>query len=198
MSATDESATSSAAWVDSAQTSNREYTASAIQMRKNVIAAAVQMRQNVVAAAIQMRVNVTAAADQMANNASADFARMASAAWTAAGGINAALASITRNIYSTHTITTVHRTAGAPGRADGGPVEAGQRYLVGERGPEYFTPTTPGYVTPNEGGGKANARMIGREVAKALQESPISIPQDAVTDSVLRAAPGREALRGWA
>ena len=68
---------------------------------------------------------------------------------------------------------------------------------MGERGPEYFTPTTPGYVTPNDGG-RDNARRIGREVAKALQESPISIPQDAVTDSVLRAAPGREALRGWA
>ena len=68
---------------------------------------------------------------------------------------------------------------------------------VGERGPEYFTPSQPGYVTPNDGG-RDNARRIGREVAKALQESPISIPQDAVTDSVLRAAPGREALRGWA
>ena len=100
----------------------------------------------------------------------------------------------------TVTITTVHESAQAPvagKRADGGPVGAGNTYLVGERGPEYFTPSQPGYITPNDGG-KADARMIGREVAKALQESPISIPQDAVTDSVLRAAPGREALRGWA
>ena len=51
---------------------------------------------------------------------------------------------------------------------------------------------------PAMAGASDNARRIGREVAKALQESPISIPQDAVTDSVLRAAPGREALRGWA
>ena len=82
------------------------------------------------------------------------------------------------------------------GRARGGRVRPGMGYKVGERGPEYFSPNTPGYITPN--GGKADARMIGLEVAKALQESPISIPQDAVTDSVLRAAPGREALRGWA
>ena len=114
----------------------------------------------------------------------------------AAQGVNAALATIRDR---TVTITTIHRSVKVSGkRAAGGPVGAGNTYLVGERGPEYFTPTTPGYVTPNEGGGKANARMIGREVAKALQESPISIPQDAVTDSVLRAAPGREALRGWA
>ena len=86
---------------------------------------------------------------------------------------------------------------GLEARAMGGRVRPGRGYMVGERGPEYFSPTTPGYITPNDGG-KASARMIGREVAKALQESPISIPQDAVTDSVLRAAPGREALRGWA
>ena len=111
-------------------------------------------------------------------------------------------ASVTASIMGipnrTVTITTVHRTVGAPARVYGGPVEAGQRYLVGERGPEYFTASQPGYITPNEVGGKANARMIGREVPKALHESPISIPQDAVTDSVLRGAPGREALRGWA
>lgn len=33
-------------------------------------------------------------------------------------------------------------------RAEGGPVQAGQRYLVGEQGPEVFTPGTAGQVTP--------------------------------------------------
>lgn len=33
-------------------------------------------------------------------------------------------------------------------RAHGGPVNAGQSYVVGERGPELFTPKTSGYVVP--------------------------------------------------
>lgn len=44
---------------------------------------------------------------------------------------------------------------GIQGRADGGPVAAGQTVLVGERGPELFTPASAGNVTPNEAlGGK--------------------------------------------
>lgn len=34
-------------------------------------------------------------------------------------------------------------------RADGGPVSAGGTYLVGERGPELFTPKTSGMIVPN-------------------------------------------------
>jgi hypothetical protein len=36
-----------------------------------------------------------------------------------------------------------------PGRAGGGGVNAGQMYLVGENGPEYFVPNATGYVYPN-------------------------------------------------
>jgi len=46
---------------------------------------------------------------------------------------------------------------GAPGRATGGPVSPGRRYLVGERGPELFVPTTSGQITGTAGGG---ARQI--------------------------------------
>ena len=35
---------------------------------------------------------------------------------------------------------------GLPGRATGGPVSPGQAYLVGERGPEVFVPTSSGKV----------------------------------------------------
>ena len=40
-------------------------------------------------------------------------------------------------------------------RADGGPVTGGRPYLVGERGPELFTPSASGSITPNHqmGGG---------------------------------------------
>jgi phage-related minor tail protein len=35
---------------------------------------------------------------------------------------------------------------GAPGRATGGPVSPGRPFLVGERGPELFVPTSSGSV----------------------------------------------------
>jgi len=37
---------------------------------------------------------------------------------------------------------------GLPGRATGGPVAPGRGYLVGERGPEIFMPTSSGQVMP--------------------------------------------------
>lgn len=37
-------------------------------------------------------------------------------------------------------------------KADGGPVSAGRSYIVGERGPELFTPSTSGQIVPNGGG----------------------------------------------
>jgi hypothetical protein len=41
----------------------------------------------------------------------------------------------------------------AGARADGGPVTAGQSYMVGERGPERFTPSSNGYISPHGSGG---------------------------------------------
>ena len=42
-------------------------------------------------------------------------------------------------------------------RADGGPVKAGSSYIVGERGPELFTPRSSGMITPNNQlGGSTN------------------------------------------
>jgi hypothetical protein len=38
-------------------------------------------------------------------------------------------------------------------RASGGPVSAGRSYIVGERGPELFTPGASGAITPNGAGG---------------------------------------------
>ncbi len=50
-------------------------------------------------------------------------------------------------------------------RADGGPVQAGKTYVTGERGPELFTPSTSGFITPNHelgqtgGGGVLEVRL---------------------------------------
>jgi phage-related minor tail protein len=62
---------------------------------------------------------------------------------------------------------------GVPGRATGGPVSAGRPYLVGERGPELFVPSSSGRV---EHVAKANG---GRDVrvAIAIQTPAPSDPQ---------------------
>ena len=81
---------------------------------------------------------------------------------------------------------------GLPGRATGGPVSPGRAYLVGERGPELFVPTTSGQVavpgtggardvrvaiTINAGGAAApevmarSSRQVARAVRAALMEA---------------------------
>jgi hypothetical protein len=48
---------------------------------------------------------------------------------------------------------------GLPGRATGGPVSPGQGYVVGERGPELFVPTSAGRVETGAGGGARDVRV---------------------------------------
>jgi len=47
------------------------------------------------------------------------------------------------------------------GRASGGMVQAGKSYMVGEMGAEMFSPSTNGYITPNNqlGGGSVNVTL---------------------------------------
>ncbi|RDC61010.1 hypothetical protein HME9302_02227 [Alteripontixanthobacter maritimus] len=54
---------------------------------------------------------------------------------------------------------------GLPGRATGGPVSPGRGYLVGERGPEMFVPTSSGRVETMDGGNLAGG---GRDVRVAI------------------------------
>lgn len=67
---------------------------------------------------------------------------------------------------------------GLPGRATGGPVAPGRGYVVGERGPELFVPTSSGRVeVPVQGGGRDVRVAItihasgGGEAAGALRQS---------------------------
>ena len=60
---------------------------------------------------------------------------------------------------------------GAPGRATGGPVSAGRGYVVGERGPELFVPSSGGRIE-RFGGGSRDVR-----VAIAIQSPAPSDPQ---------------------
>ena len=78
-------------------------------------------------------------------------------------------------------------------RAEGGPVKGGQSYIVGERGPEMFTPGSSGMITPNHAlGGTTNVvvnvdasgsavegdeqqgRELGRLISVAVQSEIIA------------------------
>lgn len=63
--------------------------------------------------------------------------------WTAAG-LTLALAGQFAGL-----ISSVSGSSFGGTRADGGPVNEGRSYLVGERGPEMFTPSTGGSIVPN-------------------------------------------------
>lgn len=76
---------------------------------------------------------------------------------------------------------------GLPGRATGGPVSPGQAYLVGERGPEMFVPSSSGRVeTAGPRGGGVNVTVnvtaprdagapfmaqTGRQVARSVRRA---------------------------
>lgn len=77
-------------------------------------------------------------------------------------------------------------TSGLPGRATGGPVSSNRAYVVGERGPELFVPSSSGRIEPSTvSGGQVNVavnvngiranrepaalRRTSRQVARAVQ-----------------------------
>lgn len=70
---------------------------------------------------------------------------------------------------------------GLPGRATGGPVSPGQAYVVGERGPEVFVPTSAGAIANNaslNGNGARNVTVsvhlngaAGSDAPKAMAQS---------------------------
>ena len=60
---------------------------------------------------------------------------------------------------------------GAPGRATGGPVTGGRPYMVGERGPELFVPTSAGSIQA-AGGGQRGPVHITVNVAAASGSDP--------------------------
>jgi hypothetical protein len=54
------------------------------------------------------------------------------------------------------------------GKALGGPVNAGTSYVVGERGPELFVPTTSGKIIPNGGSGGGGGAVVNVTVNGAI------------------------------
>ncbi|MCK5216605.1 MAG: hypothetical protein KAJ93_02390 [Methanosarcinales archaeon] len=93
---------------------------------------------------------------------------------------------ITKFIKRVTTSVSPGALSGTPARANGGPVASGTQYLVGERGPELFTPNLSGAIIPNNklasaagGQGKGtqapinlnvNMKLDGRTVWQSVQK----------------------------
>ena len=79
---------------------------------------------------------------------------------------------------------------GLPGRATGGPVAPGAGYIVGERGPELFVPTSAGRIEPSAGHAGARAVNVSiRVVAPEGSNQPESLRRSSrqVAQAVRRA-----------
>ena len=75
------------------------------------------------------------------------------------------------------------------GRALGGPVTGGTTYLVGERGPELFTPNVSGSIIPNPGGVTVNSTInVGAGVSRVEFESAIDARDANLVDTITRLA----------
>ena len=84
----------------------------------------------------------------------------------------------------------VNSLLGLPGRATGGPVSPGSAYLVGERGPEVFVPTSAGRVETGGGAGRArDVRVSINLAAPRGVEGPVMLRRSTrqVASAVARA-----------
>lgn len=84
----------------------------------------------------------------------------------------------------------VNALFGLPGRAAGGPVAPGSAYLVGERGPEIFVPTSTGRIETGSGLAKPRDVRVAIELAAPRgTESPVALRRSArqVASAVRRA-----------
>lgn len=69
-------------------------------------------------------------------------------------------------------------------RAKGGPVSQGRSYIVGENGPELFTPTSAGNITPNN---KISSDLLRSPSSTAMQSAQINVTVFVQDDGVLGA-----------
>ena len=81
------------------------------------------------------------------------------------GGLFGGITSGSNNGLGSILTGAVGALFGLPGRATGGPVAPGSAYMVGERGPELFVPTSAGRV-------EAHANGPARDVRVSIQIAP--------------------------
>lgn len=84
---------------------------------------------------------------------------------------------------------TVGALFGLPGRATGGPVAPGSAYLVGERGPEVFVPTSAGRIETGGSGAAREVKVAINLAAPRGSESPAMLRRSSrqVASAVARA-----------
>lgn len=70
-------------------------------------------------------------------------------------------------------------------RQNGGPVTGGMSYLVGERGPEIFTPATTGRINPNGAGGNVTVNVISQGTGLQVAGQRRSNGPDGLTIDVI-------------
>ena len=87
----------------------------------------------------------------------------------------AAIRSGIGSIVSSLPIPSAPSFGGFPGRATGGPVAPGRAYLVGERGPELFVPTSSGRVAAPAMGGAREVRVTVNVNAPAGTDAPAAL-----------------------
>lgn len=75
-------------------------------------------------------------------------------------------------------------------RAEGGTVQRGKGYIVGERGPEWFEPATSGTVVPNH--------ALGGQTVQVNNHFSFSSPVDRRTQQQVADAAGRAVQRAMA
>ncbi|WP_336979410.1 tail tape measure protein [Altererythrobacter fulvus] len=81
---------------------------------------------------------------------------------------------------------------GLPGRATGGPVSPGSAYVVGERGPEIFVPTSAGRVEAQPASGARDVRVAIRLATPRGSDTPTALRRSTrqLASAVRRAVEG--------
>lgn len=137
-------------------------------------------------------------------NARAKFSADTGAAAARVGSLLAQIAkvrskSITLRVGVVGASAAVRVASILSGKAEGGPVEAGTPYIVGEKRPEVFVPETNGTIVPSVGqftGG--GARMGGSSVATGTSRDSgwVVVRGDAIIDALTQKIAERVSARG--
>lgn len=93
------------------------------------------------------------------------FANLVNIINSAVGAVRSLISIVASNPLVKGVANVIDNVFGG-GRASGGPVMAGTSYLVGEKGPEIFTPSGSGSITPNNKLG--NSTVINLNVTGAI------------------------------
>jgi hypothetical protein len=86
-------------------------------------------------------------------------------------------------LFGSKVAANINSQGSLPARANGGMVSSGGSYLVGERGPEIFTPNGSGFITPNGGGGGGGQSVVvinNSALAEAFVQEQITATAPAI------------------